>query len=137
MTTKYHTQTAWILAALATFSLFGQAYRILTSQNTIMSIMGPVFAVAVYVGYILLFLVGFPALALTDKRWAWWIILALSVAFLAISVLYFPLKIYANRPPTMLEWLENDVFIGLQSLVAYLSIQRLRNVVLAPDTMPE
>jgi hypothetical protein len=118
----YHTQVSCILAATFTLSL---AYTIGTwiagePYNTVDPTQ-PSTVLVYAVGF------GLAALVRLDKTWIWGVVLAAVAALLAIGMLYYP-TLYVPEAQHTLGWIENDLYLGLLLLAAYLCIQRLRRV---------
>jgi hypothetical protein len=70
------------------------------------------------------------ALARSDRAGAWRTLVTLEVTLLAVGIFVYPSSFTANLQ-TPIGWFENDVYTGLLLLSLYLSLQRMRDVVLA------
>jgi hypothetical protein len=70
-------------------------------------------------------------LAQRERRWAQWVVTGFLALTLAIGIFYYPTT-FGPRQQTVFGWFENDVYLGLLTVAFYLSIQRLRRVILVP-----
>jgi peptidoglycan/LPS O-acetylase OafA/YrhL len=120
--TRYSGQVAGILAAATTLSIAHTVHTTLT--------LAPDYGKdpTLYLLYGILW--GLVALARTDRRPAWWAIGTLLTALIAIGIFYYPV-IFVPAWQTPFGWFENDVYMGLLMVALYLTIQRLRGVVIA------
>lgn len=72
------------------------------------------------------------ALARRQGRAAQATVLAFLAAILVIAVFYYPTT-FGPEKQTVFGWFENDVYVGLLAVAAYLGIQRWRGTVLRPS----
>ena len=119
----YSRQVAGILSAATTLSIIHTIHTALTIAPEYGK--DPV----LYLLYAILW--GLVALAWTDRRGAWWTIGATLTLLIGIGIFYYP-TIFVPAWQTPFGWFENDVYMGLLILAAYLTIQRLRGISLSP-----
>lgn len=74
---------------------------------------------------------GSAALARRPERWAQRTLVAYLAALLSVAVFYYPTTFEPHQQTTF-GWFENDVYVGLLVLAAYLAVQRLRHITLSP-----
>jgi cytochrome bd-type quinol oxidase subunit 2 len=122
----YHTQVAGVLAAAFTLSLAYSAIVTVTGSHEGYGLGDPALWVFYAVGF------GVVALALVDRRWTRWVVAATVLALIAVGIFYYP-TLFPPSAQTTFAWFENDVYVGLLILAEYLCVQRLRNVLLAPE----
>ncbi|GAA3221578.1 hypothetical protein [Actinocorallia longicatena] len=67
------------------------------------------------------------ALSPDARRWARWTVQIFLAVMLLISVFVYP-QTFEPHQQTVFGWFENDVYVGLLILAAYLSTLRLRQV---------
>jgi cytochrome bd-type quinol oxidase subunit 2 len=123
----YRTQVAGVLAAAFAVSLAYSVIVTFTGSHEGYSLGDPALWVFYAVGF------GLAALALSDRRWAWWVTAAMVLALIAVGIFYYP-TVFPPSAQTPLAWFENDVYMGLLILAEYLCVQRLRNVDLIVET---
>ncbi|GAB2841431.1 hypothetical protein GCM10022221_45850 [Actinocorallia aurea] len=71
--------------------------------------------------------VAMTGLSLSERTWARWSVQAFLVLVLIIGVFYYP-QTFEPHQQTVFGWFENDVYIGLLIVAAYLGVLRLRRV---------
>ncbi len=71
------------------------------------------------------------ALARRSGRAAQTTVLAFLATILVIAVFYYPTT-FGPEKQTVFGWFENDVYVGLLVLAAYLAVQRWRGTVIRP-----
>ncbi len=74
---------------------------------------------------------GIAALARRTERWAQLTVLGYLVTVLGIAFFYYPTT-FGVEQQTVFGWFENDVYVGLLVVAAYLGVLRLRRVALTP-----
>ncbi|GAA4402982.1 hypothetical protein GCM10023168_14090 [Fodinibacter luteus] len=74
---------------------------------------------------------GIAALARRTERWAQLTALGYLVTVLGIALFYYPTT-FGVEQQTVFGWFENDVYVGLLMVAAYLGVLRLRRVTLTP-----
>jgi peptidoglycan/LPS O-acetylase OafA/YrhL len=74
---------------------------------------------------------GMAALARRTERWAQLTVLGYLVTVLGIAFFYYP-TVFGVEQQTVFGWFENDVYVGLLVVAAYLGVLRLRRVALTP-----
>ena len=74
---------------------------------------------------------GIAALARRTERWAQVSVLVYLVTVLGIAFFYYPM-VFGVEQQTVFGWFENDVYVGLLVVAAYLGVLRLRRVTLTP-----
>jgi cytochrome bd-type quinol oxidase subunit 2 len=122
----YSTQVAGALAAAFALSLAYSAIVTFTGSHEGYSLGDPALWVFYAVGF------GLAALALSDRRWAWWVTAAMVLALIAVGIFYYP-TVFPPSAQTPLAWFENDVYMGLLILAEYLCVQRLRRIDLSTE----
>ncbi len=125
-TLRQSTATFGILASAFVISALYQAYR-----GTLMEIPEDAFTATTALIYAAL--VGVSALVLTDKRWAWGLVLALVVFFLALGSFYYYPVVATARTMGPIDWLEGSVYLGLLSVAGFVCVLRLLGARLAPN----
>ncbi len=123
----YRTQVAGVLVAAFALSLTYSVTVTFTGSHEGYSLGDPALWVFYAVGF------GLAALALSDRRWAWWVTAAMVLALIAVGIFYYP-TVFPPSAQTPLAWFENDVYMGLLILAEYLCVQRLRNMDLIVET---
>ena len=111
----------WVLAAAFTLSAVHPGYAAAAG------IEDPTFTVTTPAAW-LFYAVGFGSvwLARRPEVWARIGVLAYLVVLLAISVFYYPTTFTAEKQ-TVFGWFENDVYVGLLMIAAYLMFGRVRS----------
>lgn len=74
---------------------------------------------------------GMAALARRTERWAQLTVLGYLVTVLGIAFFYYPTT-FGVEQQTVFGWFENDLYVGLLVVAAYLGVLRLRRVALTP-----
>ncbi len=120
-TLSYRTQVAGVLAAAFALSLAYSVTVTFTGSHEGYSLGDPALWVFYAVGF------GLAALALSDRRWAWWVTAAMVLALIAVGIFYYP-TVFPPSAQTPLAWFENDVYVGFLILAEYLCVQRLRRI---------
>ena len=80
----YRTQVAGVLAAAFAVSLANSVIVTFTGSHEGYSLGDPALWVFYAVGF------GLAALALSDRRWAWWVTAAMVLALIAVGIFYYP-----------------------------------------------
>ena len=80
----YRTQVAGVLAAAFAVSLAYSVIVTFTGSHEGYSLGDPALWVFYAVGF------GLAALALSDRRWAWWVTAAMVLALIAVGIFYYP-----------------------------------------------
>ena len=109
----------WILIIAYIVSMAYQYYRSTINQFPAFD----AFGATEIIGYLVFFI--WSSLALIDKRWALWAVLALCILQLLIGFLYYLPVIFIVRHDTFWDWAECIVFIGLISWAGYLTLKQL------------
>ncbi len=125
-TLRQSTATFGILASAFAISALYQAYR-----GTLMEIPEDAFTATTALIYAAL--VGVSALVLTDKRWAWGLVSALVLVFLALGSFYYYPVVATARTMGPIDWLEGSVFMGLITVAGFVCALRLLGASLAPN----
>ncbi len=125
-TLRQSTATFGLLASAFLISALYQAYR-----GTIMEIPEDAFTATTALIYAAL--VGVSALVLTDKRWAWGLVSALVVFFLALGSFYYYPVVATARTMGPIDWLEGSVFMGLLTVAGFVCALRLLGTRLVPS----
>ena len=88
------------------------------------------------IGAVYLALVGISALVLTDKRWAWWVVLILVLFLLSVGNLwYFPVVALTRMEAGAMGpagWLEGSTHMGLLFVAGFICVLNLLGARLVP-----
>jgi hypothetical protein len=80
--------------------------------------------------------VGISALVLTDRRWAWLVVLALVLALLSVGVFWYYLVVAAARIEAgamgLVGWLEGSLYMGLLFVAGFVCVLNLLGARLVP-----
>ena len=128
---RYHIQAFWVLLVTFTLSLGYEVYRGMTRTGVAsFDTFNAVLVIFYLVGF------GMAVLVRTNHRWAWWLVLLLTLALIAIGTFYYDPTILPVRHPGPLDWFESVAYLGLLFIAAYLCVQQLRRRILVPDKNP-
>lgn len=119
-TARYHHQVGGVLLTAFTLSA---GY---TAAGTIAGLdLGDFNAASppVWVFYAAMF--GLTAAVWRNLRPAWWALVVVLPLLLAVGILVYP-HTFTPELQTPIGWLENDVYMGLLMVAAYLTVQRFR-----------
>ena len=122
----YRTQVAGVLAAAFSLSLAYSVIVTFTGSHEGYGMADPALWAFYAVGF------GLVALVLSDRTWAWWVVVVVVLALIGVGIFYYP-AVFPPSAQTTFAWFENDVYMGLLVLAEYLCVQRLRNVFLTPE----
>lgn len=124
---RYHIQAFWTLLVTFTISSGYEVYR--GVSGTGIASFDTVNAV-LFIYYLVGF--GMAVLVRTNQRWAWWLVLLLTLALIAVGTFYYDPIILPARHPDALDWFESVAYLGLLFIAASLCVQQLRGRVLVP-----
>jgi hypothetical protein len=94
-------------------------------------------AFTVATGAAYLVFVGISALVLTDRRWAWVVVLALVLALLSVGVFWYYPVVAAARIEAgamgLIGWLEGSLYMGLLFVAGFVCVLILLGARLVPE----
>jgi hypothetical protein len=131
MTLEQRTVTFGVLAAAFVFSALYQIYRAVLMEVPEYDAFG------LSTGAAYLAFVAISALVLTNRRWAWLVVLALVLALLAVGVFwYYPVVAMARMQAGAMGpagWLEGTVYTGLLFVTGFICALNLLGARLVAD----
>lgn len=121
---RYPRQMAAVLTAAFTLSVVHTLYAWIRGlENPDFTVSSPVTWTFYGVAF------GMAALCLHRERWAQWVVQVFLALTLIVAVFVYP-QTFEPHQQTVFGWFENDVYVGLLCVAAYLGVQRLRRVTL-------
>ena len=123
MILKQNTLTFGILAAAFVCSALYQLFRSMLMEVP----KHDAFTVTTGIAYAVFVVIS--ALVLTDRRWAWWVVLVFVFALLALGTLWYHPVVTVTRIEAgtfaTLGWVEDSIYVGLLFVAGFLCVLRL------------
>ena len=124
---RYHHQVAGVITTAFTISVSYTLYNwIAGTPHGASDVRDPVLWGLYAFGF------GLVPLVRLNKTWSWRVVLSALVGLLGLGLFYYP-TLFTPEVQTPLGWVENDLYMGLLLVAAYLCVQRLRGITIATD----
>ena len=128
---RYATQVSWVLVAAFALSALYELYRATAKAGTSSYDTMRSFLTQAAPSYVVAFALA--VLVRTGWPWVTWTALAVTVALIAVSILYYSPTVLPQRKPGPIDWLEDKLYTGLLFVAVALLAYDLLGTTLVPS----